>query len=60
MFANIGFSVQFCCVYNVFYVDIAGDSGHGIMSWFSALLDAADEQFTFPHINVIYPSAPVR
>lgn len=36
----------------------SGDTGYGVMSWLNFL--NKDKDFTFPHIRIVYPSAPER
>lgn len=36
---------------------IAGDTGIGIQDWLRSILD---DDFKFPHLKVIFPTAPLR
>jgi phospholipase/carboxylesterase len=42
---------------SVIFLHGSGDTGEGIQSW---LHSALGSEFAFPHIRVIYPTAPVR
>jgi hypothetical protein len=45
------------CYQNYSDTECTGDTGEGIRAWLKLALGA---EFSFPHIRIIYPTAPVR